>query len=192
MLFSSRSAILRGTLLVALAYLPSLAFAAVSDDGASADEVMTHAKTQAASEHKNILLIFGASWCVNCRLFDKFLADPAIHPIMDKAFVFVDMNTGESPTDKRHANLPGGEKLQASLGGKRAGWPYIVMLDSNGRLLADSTRPENRGHGGNIGYPAEPYEIDWFIEMMKKAEPSLSTQDTATVRNWLTIHSKAH
>jgi len=192
MLLPSRSALLRSVLFVALASLPCVACAAISDAGASADEVMARAKNQAAAEHKNILLMFGASWCVNCRLFDKFLADPAIHPIMDKAFVFVDMNTGESPNDKRHTNLPGGEKLQASLGGKGAGWPYIVMLDPNGKRLADSTRPADRGHGGNIGYPSAPYEIDWFVEMMKTAEPSLSAQDITTLRDWLTAHSNTH
>lgn len=184
----SRSAALQTVLFAVLTALPALAQAAPADAGATADEVMAHAKTQAAAEHKNILLVFGASWCINCRLFDKFLADPAIHPIMDKAFVFVDMNTGEHASDKKHANLPGGEKLQSSLGGKDAGWPYIVMLTPTGKLLADANRPANLGHEGNIGYPAAPYEIDWFIEMLKRSDPALTAQDAATVRDWLTSH----
>lgn len=187
-----RSAALRTALITTLAAFTTLAHAATPEAGANADEVMTNARTQAAAEHKNILLMFGASWCVNCHRFDKFLADPAIHPIMDKAFLFVDMTTGEKPKDKHHANLPGGEKLQASLGGKEAGWPYFVMLDPTGKPLADSKIPANRAHPGNIGYPASPWEIDWFIEMLKKSDPSLSPQDTATVKSWLTSHSSAH
>jgi len=58
------------------------------DSAATAQAVMKQVKNQATAEHKNILVAFGASWCGNCRLFDKFLSDPAIHPIMDKAFVF--------------------------------------------------------------------------------------------------------
>jgi thioredoxin-related protein len=184
-----RSAIFRLVLSTALVAAPSLAHA---DAGATADQVITHAKSEAAAEHKNILLTFGASWCGNCHLFDKFLADPVIHSILAKAFVFADLTTGEHPNDKHHANIPGGEKLQAELGGKTAGWPYIVMLDPEGKLLADSTRPANLGHGGNIGYPVAPYEIDWFMEMLQKSAPSMSGQDTATIRNWLTTHSGKH
>ena len=76
-----------------------------------------------------------------------------------------------------------------SLGGKNAGYPYIVMLDPKGNLIADSIRPADQGHGGNIGYPVAPYEIDWFMEMLKKAGPSLSAHDTESIRNWLTTHS---
>lgn len=85
------------------------------DSAATAQAVMKQVKNQATAEHKNILVAFGASWCGNCRLFDKFLSDPAIHPIMDKAFVFADLNTGERADDKRHSNIPGGVDLQNSL-----------------------------------------------------------------------------
>ncbi len=157
--------------------------------GASASEVMAHVEADAAAQHKSILLQFGASWCGNCRLFDKFLTDPAIAPILGKAFVFTEMATGERSTDTRHANLPGGVELEDSLGGKNAGWPYVVMLDDHGKLLASSVRP---GKGGNTGYPASADEIDWFMTMLRKAAPALSSQELRTVRNWLKAHSSAH
>lgn len=184
----ARSTFLRITLAVALCGCPVMLHASPPD----ADAVMAHARSQAAAEHKNILIAFGASWCGNCRLFDRFLADPSIHPIMDKAFIFVDLNTGERENDPKHANIPGGQKLQASLGGKEAGYPYIAMVDPAGSLLADSTRPASLGHGGNIGYPDASYEIDWFVEMLKKGAPALSAQETASIRNWLTAHSSHH
>ena len=179
--------VLSATLLVAT---PS-AHAAPPAKAGNADEVMTRAKTQAASEHKNILLSFSASWCGNCRLFDAFLADPKIHPIMDKAFVFADLDAGERPNDTRHANIPGGPEIQAALGGKTAGYPYIVMVDPTGKPITDSQRPATVAHPGNIGYPDAPWEIDWFMQMLKKAAPLLSSQETATVRSWLTAHSSS-
>ena len=187
---SARFALFPLVLSAALIAAPTQAHsAAVDDPGANAAAVMTQVKRQAASSHKNILLSFGASWCVNCRLFDKFLADPAIHPIMEKAFVYADLNTGERDGDTRHTNIPGGQKLQASLGGKDSGYPYLVMLDPSGQPIVDSIAPGDQGHPGNIGYPAAPYEVDWFMEMLKKAAPSLTAQETETVRDWLTKHA---
>jgi hypothetical protein len=103
-----------------------------------------------------------------------------------------DLNTGERADDKRHSDIPGGVDLQNSLGGKDAGYPYIAALDPRGSLITDSIRPASLGHGGNTGYPDAPYEIDWFMEMLKKSAPSLSAQDFATVRNWLSSHSSQH
>jgi thiol-disulfide isomerase/thioredoxin len=184
--FLSRTVLSWVLLLTLLA--PALSGSAVPD----ADSVMAQAKSQAASAHKNILLSFSASWCGNCRLFDKFLADPAIHPILDKAFIFADLDTGEFASDKRHANIPGGEKIEDSLGGKGVGYPYIVMLDPGGKLIVSSIAPASFGPAGNIGYPSAPNEVNWFMEMLKKAAPELSAQETATVRNWLTAHGSRH
>ena len=104
---SARFALFPLVLSAALIAAPTQAHsAAVDDPGANAAAVMAQVKRQAASSHKNILLSFGASWCVNCRLFDKFLADPAIHPIMEKAFIYADLNTGERDGDTRHSNIP--------------------------------------------------------------------------------------
>lgn len=160
-----------------------------SPKGASSTEVMAQLKAAATSQHKAILLQFGASWCGNCRLFDRFLSDPVIAPIVGKVFVFGEMATGEQKSDTRHTNLPGGLALQDSLGGKDAGLPYFVMLSADGHLLAGSVRP---GKGGNIGYPATSAEIAWFLTMLHKAAPSLSPQELATVQQWLQTHSPDH
>jgi len=185
----SRRTFPRLILSAAFSLVPSAAHAALPDAGATAADVMTATEHRAAAEHKNILLTFGASWCSNCRLFDKFLADPTIRPIIDKAFVLADLDTGELPSDRRHANIPGGEKLQTSLGGKDAGYPYIVMLDPAGKLLAGSARPASLSHPSNIGYPVAPWEIDWFMDMLKKSAPILTPGDTATIRTWLNTHA---
>jgi hypothetical protein len=154
------------------------------------DDIMAQAKSQAAAEHKNILLAFSASWCGPCHLFEHFLADPAIHPIMDKVFVMTTLDVGERPTDTRHANTPGAEQFRSALGGKDAGYPYIIMLDPAGKPIVDSFRPDKHAKNGaaSIGYPDSPAEVDWFMQMLQKAAPSLSPQDTKTIHAWLTAH----
>jgi thiol-disulfide isomerase/thioredoxin len=175
----------------ALAALPPAAHAATPDGGPSAADILQRAETEAHAEHRNILLSFGASWCGNCRLFDRFLADPQMHVLMSRAFVFATMDTGERPDDSKHANTPGGVAYEASIGGKEAGWPFLVMLDADGKPIVDSFRPDPKSRVGksNTGYPDAPEEVDWFVEMLRRAAPSLGSQDLDSVHAWLTAHS---
>jgi thiol-disulfide isomerase/thioredoxin len=43
---------------------------------ASADVLFSQAKTEALNTHKNILLVFSASWCGPCKMYEHFLEDP--------------------------------------------------------------------------------------------------------------------
>jgi hypothetical protein len=122
-------------------------------------------------------------------MFEHFVADPTIAPIMNKAFVIERLDVGELPTDTRHHDTPGAVALRADLGGATAGYPYIIMLDPAGHPIVNSLRPDPKTPGGNnIGYPAIPIEIDWFMHMLQKAAPTLTPQDTAAIHTWLTAH----
>lgn len=167
--------------------------AAVPDGGPSASAILQRAEAQARNEHKKILLEFGASWCVNCRLFDRFVADPQIHPVLSRAFVFIEMDTGEFSNSK-YADTPGGVAYEDSIGGKDAGFPFLAILDADGHVIVDSYRPAPGSRSGrdNIGYPVLPEEVNWFVEMLRRAAPQLTEQELATVRDWLTSHAPAH
>ncbi len=139
----------------------------------TADQILSQARATAAAQHKNILLIFSASWCGPCHMFEHFVADPAIAPIINKAFVIQTLDVGEHPTDTRHHDTPGAVDLRAKLGGATAGYPYLIMLDAAGHPIINSLRPDPTAPaGGNIGYPAVPAEIDWFMQMLQKSAPT--------------------
>lgn len=180
----------RISLLASLLLAAELATSAFAAPPGTADDMFTQAKAQAKLEHKRVLMVFSASWCGPCKLYERFLEDPQMAPIVEKAFVIQRIDVGERPGDPKHADTPGGVKLRAALGSDgEPGFPFIVMTDEDGNPIANSYR--NGKTDGNIGYPALPEEIDWYIDMLKRAAPSLSSEDLTATRKWLQKHSPA-
>jgi hypothetical protein len=171
-------------LLALAATLATPAFAAPPE---TANAIFANAKSQAQHEHKDILFVFSASWCGPCKLYERFLQDPQMKAITDKAFIVARIDVGERKDDAKHANTPGGVQLRTALGSAdEPGFPWLVLTDENGTPLINSYRNSNMD--GNIGYPAAPEEIDWYIEMLKHA-PALSSADLAATRVWLQQHT---
>ena len=149
----------------------------------TADQVLSSAKAKAAAEHKAIFVHFGASWCGWCRRLDAFLDRPDIKPVFEKYFVPVKLVVQENDKKKALEN-PGADALLKQLGGP-SGLPYSAFLDAQGALVVNSKR-----NGQNIGYPAQAEEIDWFMQMMKKASPKMSGDDLRTIETALRSFKK--
>jgi thioredoxin-related protein len=152
----------------------------------SAEQVLAAAKSAAVEQHKNIFLVFGASWCKPCHEMEAFMEDAKIRPILEKYFVIASLNVEEEQGKHPELNSPGAEKLVEDFGGKERGVPFIVFLDAQGKLLINSNRPaRGKDKGGNVGYPAAPEEIDWFMQMLQKTFLSLTESDAHAIKTWL-------
>jgi hypothetical protein len=147
----------------------------------TAAALMAAATAEASSAHKNVLVVFHASWCGWCRKFDAMLADRKVGPLLARHFVVAKIDVLEHE-EKAALNTPGGEEVMAAVGGKGQGLPFLAIVDSAARPIVNSIRqPENK----NIGYPGEPEEIAWFMTMLKRSVPGLEPAEAAAVENWL-------
>jgi hypothetical protein len=98
-----------------------------------------------------------------------------VAPLFGKEFVNLYVDTSK---------VPGGGKLHASYkGSDNQGIPWFVVLDGEGKELADSNGPK-----GNIGCPNTDEEIDVFIGILKKVSTHLSDEDRAALRKSLVHH----
>jgi thiol:disulfide interchange protein len=146
----------------------------------SAQALVNEAVAQAQTQQKNVLVYFGASWCVFCHLFDAFVASPDAGKVMRDNFVFVHLIALESD---RSLDTPGADSLfKAVTGGKATGIPFYFVLDGTGRKIADSfIMPAN----GNVGYPVEPQEIVAFMKQLETLAPRMTAAQREQVRAYL-------
>jgi thiol-disulfide isomerase/thioredoxin len=136
-----------------------------------AQGVLDAALARASSEDKRVFLHFGAPWCGWCHRLEDFLAQPEIASLMARDYIDVKIDTDR---------MTGGEKLLAEYCKKPGGIPWYVILDADGKPLATSDAEK-----GNIGYPAEPHEIDAFMALLKQTARHLEPEQQAMIERTL-------
>lgn len=143
----------------------------------NANEVLAAAVASAKSQDKLVFLHFGAPWCGWCHRLEDWMAKPEIAAIFAKAFVDVKIDTD------RMSN--GEEVLKTHSQGKNGGIPWCEILDGQGTALVNSN-----ASSGNIGFPAQPEEIAWFVQMLTKSNARISAEDIAVLQASLTPPAK--
>lgn len=144
----------------------------------SSDEILKEAYQAAATENKNVFIIFHASWCGWCHKMDNSMKDETCRKFFENNFVIRHLVVDESD-DKKNLENPGADELRKKYYGDGQGIPFWLLFDKDGKLLADSKmRTEGQGveSGQNIGCPATGNEVDYFISVLQKTSNLNSDQ----------------
>jgi thioredoxin-related protein len=137
---------------------------AVNAQTLPAEKIMQAAYLKASAEHKKVFLIFHASWCGWCRKMDNSMNDSSCKFFFDDNFVITHLVVKESK-GKEHLENPGAIELLREYKADTLGIPFWVILDADGKILADARMPPAMK---NSGCPAEEKEVDYFIDVLKK------------------------
>lgn len=159
------------SLSLSVMFLLSAAALAAQTTTPSSDEILQKAYAQAAKEKKNVMVLFTASWCGWCKRMDKSLEDPSISRFINKNYVLAHLVVNEAK-DKKDLENPGAVDFLKKHNGADQGIPFWLIMDKDGKLLADSkARPAGAGldaPGSNTGCPATAEEVGHFIDVLKK------------------------
>lgn len=113
------------------------------------------ASAQAKKEGKRILVDVGGEWCSWCHRMDKMFTDHAeLMELREKNYVFLKVNF--SPDNENKAFLSQFPKIE--------GYPHLLVLDANGKLLqSQSTDVLEEGKG---------YNLERFVAFLKQWAPA--------------------
>ncbi len=103
----------------------------IYDPNADGKELIATAVQRAGAEHKNVLLMFGANWCIWChRLHATLTTNPDLARVLNANYelVMIDVN-------KRHGVARNADVDTTYGNPSKLGLPALVVLNSTGKQL---------------------------------------------------------
>ncbi len=107
--------------------LQAFASAPIYPDTSAAEHDIGQALTDAAKNHKRVLLDFGGDWCGDCKVLDANFHKPENLSLLDSGFVLVHINVGHVD-----ANLDVAKRYGIPL---EKGVPALAVLEPGGKVL---------------------------------------------------------
>lgn len=131
-----------------------------------AREILSAAYKRAAEEHKNVFVIFQASWCGWCRKMDASMADSSCKKFFDDNYVTVHLTVHENDENKKNEN-PGADEILKTANAFDTGIPFWLVYNSEGKLLATGLTGSAGNKQENIGCLASEKEVNAFVNILK-------------------------
>jgi hypothetical protein len=135
----------------------------------AAQEVLDKAIKQASAEGKHVFLKSGFPECGWCRVFDRYHSFPQVKQILEKYYVIAVIDT---------SYMPDGKAVFTKFA--EPGAPSWVIITADQKSVVDSYE-----NGSNVGYPAQPNEIEWYVKALRKATPSITDPEINTLKEML-------
>jgi thioredoxin 1 len=110
------------------------------NEQADAGGDIQHAITAAQTDHKQVLLVFGANWCADCRVLDRAMHGSSQH-LIDSQFDVVKIDVGNFDKNLYLAKRYGNPIAR--------GIPAIVVLGAGNRVLY-STKDGELANAGQM------------------------------------------
>ena len=127
----------------------------IFDTTADGTKQIAAALKKAETDHKHVLLVFGANWCIWChRLHATFETDSAVARVLAEKFevVSVDVNTQKGVNRNADVNERYGNPTKHGL-------PVLVVLDASGKQLTTQDTGELE-----VGDKHDPKKVIAFLE----------------------------
>lgn len=99
----------------------------IYDDNANARQAIESAIREASASHKNVVLDFGANWCLDCHVLDEQMHQGELAGIVKKDYVVVHISVG---TYDRNLDLAKQYGIPI-----HKGIPALAVLSPAGKLL---------------------------------------------------------
>ncbi|MBO3737185.1 thioredoxin family protein [Actinoplanes sp. NEAU-H7] len=97
------------------------------DAGRDAEDDIVKALAAAGKSGRNVIVDFGADWCLDCRVLTKLSADPAVNAKLVAGFEVVSVDVGEFDR-----NLDVADRVGVDL--ESSGIPALVVLTPAGKV----------------------------------------------------------
>jgi len=114
-------------LLLAFITMAAVAADLPYNENADAKQDIQHALALAAAKHNDVIVIFGANWCGDCRMLDYSIKTGTSAPLLARDFQVVNVNVGR--WDK---NLDLAKSYGVPL---EKGIPAVAILSSANKVL---------------------------------------------------------
>jgi hypothetical protein len=136
----------------------------------AAHDLLDAALKQASAENKLVFLKSGFPECGWCRIFDKYHSTPAVKEILEKYYVIAAIDT---------SYMPDGTSVFKQFA--EPGAPSWVIITPDKKVIVNDN---------NVGYPAEPTEVDWYVKALRKATPAITDAEVDTLKENLKLAAK--
>lgn len=141
-----------------------------------AKDIVATVLEKAATQNKSAIIIFHASWCIWCKRLDASLNDKKVKKLFARYYI-IDHLVIEESKGKEQLENAGGEDFLKKWGGLDQGLPFWVVMDSHGEVKATSMyKAPGKSKAENIGCPAAPDEVSYFLEILKNTSTLTSKQ----------------